>query len=382
MPAYRDSRDDRWRYRKWILTPLGKKIRITGTPAVDTKVAAEAAERAHIDRVLHPERFAATTAKAVSEQKETLTTITKYSTEFLDGYLPDSKPSELKSKRQILDGHILPALGHLRLDEIRQSHVDAFVGVELKRGVCRKTINNRLAVLSTLLKYAHENKLILKSELRLNLKRKGAAKDAPIVAVPAPDVRKLVEAASDARYRVAVLLAAEAGLRIGEILGLQWTDIKNGELKVRRAVDSGGNVGLPKHDKMREVPLSPTLVSELARMPRRGLWIVSRLDGDMLSYWAAIDALRDQYERAGVTIQVSETGERRPWHSLRHTFGTECAARGVPITTLQELMGHEDIATTRRYVSVSKEHKHDAIALAFGGGTERQRAGNESTKAT
>jgi hypothetical protein len=33
-------------------------------------------------------------------------------------------------------------------------------------------------------------------------------------------------------------------------------------------------------------------------------------------------------------------------------------------------MGHEDIETTRRYVTVTKEHKHDAIALAFGSGPQ------------
>jgi len=86
----------------------------------------------------------------------------------------------------------------------------------------------------------------------------------------------------------------------------------------------------------------------------------------MLTYWAALDALRELYARAGVTIPVSETGERRPWHSLRHTFGTECAARGVPITTLQELMGHEDIETTQRYVTVTRQHWHDAIAALRG----------------
>lgn len=66
--------------------------------------------------------------------------------------------------------------------------------------------------------------------------------------------------------------------------------------------------------------------------------------------------------------------ETRPWHSLRHTFGTECASRGVPITTLQELMGHEDIETTRRYVTVTRDHKHAGIALAFG--ASGQQVGN------
>ena len=54
MPAYRDKRDGRWRYRKWVALPNGTRIRVTGTSATDTKIAAEAAERTHIDRVLHP----------------------------------------------------------------------------------------------------------------------------------------------------------------------------------------------------------------------------------------------------------------------------------------------------------------------------------------
>ena len=365
MTAYRDNRTGRWRYRVWCALPNGTRERLTGTPATDTKAAAEHAERVHILRVTNPGLVPTPTLGAPAT-KERAPSISDYADEFMDGYLPDQKPSERKSKQQILDGHIVPALGHLRLDQIRQSDVDAFVTRELKRGMVRKTVNNRLAVLSSLLKYAHENKLIPKPTLRLNLKRKGAAKDAPIVAVDPTEVAKLIAATTDARYRVAVLLASEAGLRIGEILGLQFTDIKDGELKVRRAVDSAGNVGLPKHDKTRDVPLSPALSRELERVPRRGLWIVGRLDGDMLSYAGALDGLHDIYRRAAVDVPVSESGETRPWHSLRHTFGTECAARGMPITTLQELMGHEDVATTRRYVTVTKEHKHEAMRLVFG----------------
>lgn len=236
----------------------------------------------------------------------------------------------------------------------------------------QRSAHNRLAVLSSLLKCAHENKLIAQPTIRLFLKR-GGRKEAPILAVPSSDVQRLIEAAKDERYRVAVRLAAEAGLRIGEILGLQWGDVRATELHIRRAVDSAGNVGLPKHNKTREVHLSPELVCELGRMRHRGLWVVSTLDGGMLSYWAAVDAIRALYARAGVDIPESETGTTMPWHSLRHTFGTELAAKNVPLTTLQELMGHEDIATTRRYVTVTRQHRHDAIALAFG-----QQVGNRA----
>jgi integrase len=379
MPAYSDPRDERWRYRKWVALPNGTRIRITGTPATNTKKAAEDAERMHVLRVTNPglvPELASPPAGAQGATRKEVPTIREYMKEFLAGYLPDQKPRERGSKEQILNGHLLPAFGMLRLDELLQKHVDAFVKRELKRGIARKTINNRLAVLSSLLKYAHENKLIDKPTLRLHLKR-GGRKDAPILAVPSEDVQRLVKAATDERYRVAVLLAAEAGLRIGEILGLQWGDIQGGELRVRRAVDSLGNVGPPKHDKTREVPLSPELDRELGRMRRRGLWVVSTLDGGMLSYWAAVDAVRAIYDRAGVDVPESETGQTMPWHSLRHSFGTDCARRGVPLGTLKELMGHEKIETTLRYVQVTSEAKHQAIAQAFG-----QQVGNKSSERT
>lgn len=72
----------------------------------------------------------------------------------------------------------------------------------------------------------------------------------------AEDVERLV-AASDALYKVVVLLAVEAGLRVGELRGAQWTDMVGGEITIRRAIAVDGNVGPPKHNKVRRVPLSP-----------------------------------------------------------------------------------------------------------------------------
>lgn len=364
MPVYRDKRSGQWRFRKVVQLPDGERVRIAGTPPINTKVAAEAAERSQIERLLRPEVVGPAT-EPDPEPAARVPTLREYADAFLVGYLPDQKPRERMSKRQILTGHLIPMFGAQRLDAIRQSDVDAFVAHELKRGITRKTVNNRLAVLSSLLRYAAENEIIALPSLRLNLPRKGAPKAPPILPVPVEDVPRLVAAADD-RYQIAILLASEAGLRIGEILGLQWTDLIDGVIRVRRAVDSMGNVGEPKHDKHRDVPISPRLQAALVGAPRRGVWVVPRLDGGMMSYWAARDGVADVYARAGVTIPPSDTGERMPWHSLRHTFGTTCAARGVPIGTLRELMGHADVATTLRYVAVSGRDKVDAIERAFG----------------
>jgi integrase len=54
------------------------------------------------------------------------------------------------------------------------------------------------------------------------------------------------------------------------------------------------------------------------------------------------------------------------FHDLRHTFGTAMAAAGVPMRTLQEWMGHRDIATTQRYADYSpNEREVEMVDRAF-----------------
>jgi integrase len=379
MPVKRDARTGRWFFRAVVKYPDGRRERIFGTPGVpgayqdlaNTKAGAIEAENRAKANALHGKPSTPT----INERRE-VPTLNEYAEIFLANYLPGQKPSERKEKGKVLKGQLLPAFGSMRLDAIRQVDVDAFVARELRRKsrktglpVSRKTVNNRLAVLSTLLRYAHENELIAEPTLRYFVGGGIKAKDAQVLPVSVDDVAKLLAAARDQRFRVAVLLAAEAGLRVGEIRGLQWGDIRDGVLRVARAVDLDGNVGLPKHDKQRTVPLSETLKVALRDLPRRGLWVVSDREGGMLGYYAARDALHALYDAAAVKPPVSDAGISMPWHSLRHTFGTECAARGVPLPVIQELMGHADIKTTLRYVTVSETQKHDAIALAFGRGS-------------
>jgi integrase len=361
MSAYRDERDDRWRYRKRVTLPNGQRIRIAGTPATDTKVAAEFAEHEHINRVLHPELVIV--EPTVSEPKE-VQTLQEYAKDFLECYGPGNKPGVQRYTKQIVNAHLVPFFGRMRLDMIRQCDVDAFTRFEQKRGCARKTINNRLAVLSALLHYAHANMVVGAIDLTFFVDGE-KAEDAPIIAVPAEDVARLVAVAKPL-YKVVVLLCAEAGLRLGEVRGAQWTDISNGRIKIRRAIDIYGNVGPPKHNKTRTVPLSPAIVAALAAIPKRGLWIISLEDGSYPSYPTMLKTVHRIYKRACVPIPASETGVTRPYHALRHHFGSECARRGVPVMTLRDLMGHHHVSVTQRYVTVTSADMVNAIALAFG----------------
>lgn len=340
--------------------PNGTRNRITGTPNTDTKVAAEAAERAHIDRILHPERFATLAAEVVPKRKE-MPTLKQFAERFMAEYKPKQKPSERRSKKSIITGcnGLNSFFGYMRLDEIDQPAINRYVD-SLK--VEPKTINNKLTVLSTLLRYAGPDgcKLIPETTLHFHVELP-PSEEVEIVAVAPTDVVRLIVVSPD-QMKLAIKLAAWAGLRIGEIRGLQHTDVIGDSLMVRRAIDQANNVGTPKHDRVRRVPLTAELKLALATVPQRGRWVISTTTGESVSYDRLLEDLNAMYLAAGVTVPVSEKGVTMPWHSLRHTYGTEATRNGVAVKTLAKLMGHRDIKTTMRYLTVTDRDLDDAMA--------------------
>lgn len=337
-------------------------MRVFGTPGVgeyadlgNTQAGGREAERRAIAAVLS----GAHTAEARAAKEVAQKTIRQHAENFVATYKPGSKPGEKYEKQRVLDTHLLPVFGDLTIPELRQVHIDEYAADELERisemtgkTISVKTVNNQLAVLSTLIKYVTGQR----SPLRFKLD--GMA--AELRAVPAEDVERLLEVIEDDRFRAVILLATEAGLRAAEIRGLQWTDVRDGMITVRRALDKRTNEAIaPKHNKSRTVPTSPRIADVLGRLPRTGLWVIAEASGAYVTYDDLAEAVGAIYARASVPRPP------KPLHALRHTFGTEMAQR-VPLPVLQALMGHADVKTTLRYVDVTERAKRAAIAAVYG----------------
>ena len=151
MSAYKDPRDGQtWRYRCWVTTRDGRKVRISGRPNVNTRQAAEVAERAHIQR-------AETEAPAIEAPRE-VPTFKEYAERFMLTYAAvHNKPSEQTAKQSILDTHLLPAWGDLALDAVDSTAVKALSAKLIKAGKSAKRVNNVLNVVSKILKEAVED---------------------------------------------------------------------------------------------------------------------------------------------------------------------------------------------------------------------------------
>src|SRR4051812_21617089 len=163
------------------------------------------------------------------------------------------------------------------------------------------------------------------------------------------EVHALVRAAGTEQDAAMYLTAAFTGLRLGELLALQWRDVDfAGEaIRVRRSYNVHGGVGTPKSGKVRSVPMVAEVAKALARLSERE-WFTGDQDlvfaSDLGKYLDA-SALRDRYK-----VALDRAGLRQlRFHDLRHTFGT-LAVRKAEIPAVQAWMGHAHVGTTMRYI--------------------------------
>jgi integrase len=217
---------------------------------------AEGRERVLFQRLMDPSQD--------NKPRKEVPTLREFAPRFLDGHARANrqKPSGIAAKEMILRVHVLPALGHRRLDTIKSEDVQ-----RLKRNLeakSPKTVNNVLAVLSVLLKKSVEWEVIERMPCSIKL-------------LPVPkgstafhdfdEYERLVDAARvlDQRTHLIVLLGGEAGLRCGEMMALEWTDVDlvNRQLCIRRS-DWNGYVTTPKGGRIRHVPLTRRLAAALS----------------------------------------------------------------------------------------------------------------------
>ena len=143
---------------------------------------------------------------------------------------------------------------------------------------------------------------------------------------------KILEVTNKLHHKIAFLLARESGMRVSEVIALQPEDIDIENKRIRVNQGKGG--------KDRIVPLPPSWMPHLMKyIPIQ------------CSKRAVQRAFEIYSKKAGIT-------EYKPtvhFHSLRHGFATHMARNGARITSIQMLLGHNDVATTSVYLRLSPE---------------------------
>jgi len=206
----------------------------------------------------------------------------------------------------------------------------------------------------------------------------------PVAYLAAPDVRRLLDATADDALGPLYALAATTGLRLGELLGLAWSDIADGTLTVRRslarAADGGWSLAQPKSARSRRTIPLPALARDALDRQRERQEAARAAAGSAWQDQAALvftDAIGRPLrpERVSAAFQRTRQAAGIPrvrFHDLRHSAATLMLAEGIPLAVISEWLGHAGIAiTAAHYAAVVPELRReaaDAMDRALGGG--------------
>jgi site-specific recombinase XerD len=169
----------------------------------------------------------------------------------------------------------------------------------------------------------------------------------PVVLSP-DEVRRLLEATTNVKYKAALATAYGAGLRASEVTHLKITDIDSQRMMIR--VEQG------KGSKDRNAMLPPTLLVLL-----RHWWRVAQAQRRMLKGgWLfpgqnPVNPLSTRQLRRAMEASVTLAGldKHVSLHGLRHAFATHLLEQGVDIRLIQVLLGHKKLETTALYSHVA-----------------------------
>jgi integrase len=250
---------------------------------------------------------------------------------------------------------VRPYLGGLRLDELKASDLDGWLVALDQDGKSASTRRQALTVLRACLADAVRDGLLAASPAE-QVKRPAQRRTEAHHFSPA-QVRLLLDNTEGHRHRHLLVVLLATGMRRGEALALQWSnvDLDRGEIRVRGTLvrdDTGLMVNPPKTaNGWRTIPISPAAVAALRAQRKQQAadqlragesWIGSAhvftneaglpLDPRGVSRW--------------FTNLAGQTGVGGSLHSLRHTALTTMATAGVPLSVLSRLAGHESISTT------------------------------------
>jgi integrase len=248
-------------------------------------------------------------------------------------YLSLAKPSTQSGAKGYLK-RLNAAFGKKTMRQIDAADIQQVIAGMVSEGLDPKTIRNLWGVVSLIWNAALAQKYVDALLPKPKLPRKSKKKPRFFTLV---EVSRII-AASEGEHRVFYWLAAETGLRAGELAGLMLTDVDGERLTVNQSVWHG-KAQAPKTDNaVRTIALSPQLITllweQIARQKAKGHEFLFSVSTG--SPWDMNVYRNRKMRKLLMTLGISQAG----FHAFRHFNVSLLDALRIPLKTIQERIGH------------------------------------------
>ncbi|HUZ70515.1 MAG TPA: site-specific integrase [Candidatus Saccharimonadales bacterium] len=266
------------------------------------------------------------------------------------------RPSTHRRYSELVNVHLIPGLGKLRLVALQPTDVDAFLAAKLDSGPAPRTVHHMRAVLRAALTQAVRDGLIVRNPAGLS--RPVRVEHREMTVLSPEQARAFLDAAKGDRLEALYATALAIGLRQGEALGLRWQDVnlEVGTLRVEHGLQRiAGKVQLipTKSARSRRTVVMPGMVADALREHR-----TRQLEDRLLAGGRWHDGGFVFTSSIGTPVDTSELRRafhavlRRAglpairWHDLRHSAASLMLVQGVSPRVVMETLGHSSIALT------------------------------------
>ena len=273
--------------------------------------------------------------------------------------------------------HIIPKLGNIYIQDLNHKTIQDFLLNLFKNGrkdgaggLSEKTIKDITIIIKGSLRKAINEEKIRHFELTFNYPKDN--KDSKIYILSKHEQNKLTNYVLEnlTNRNIGLLISLYSGLRIGELCALQWNDIdfKKNILSVNKTIqrvyikDKDNNISkviitTPKtKNANREIPINKEFLELLKKLKTKGNDYI--ITGS--SKYLEPRTYRKHFNKVLKQTKIKQFN----FHSLRHTFATNCISLGVDYKTVSELLGHANVnITLNLYVHPRLSQKKKCIDM-------------------
>lgn len=307
-----------------------------------------------------------------SANEQDMKTVECYSLQWLKKIQKQVKPSTFVKYTNVVNNHIIPALGFIKIIELSTEVVREFAdkllssgNIQNQKGLSAKSVKDIISVLHLVFKYASESGVEANCNFDLiNIK----SKQARIETISDSEHKNLVRylLTETDNIKLGILICLYTGLRIGEICAMRFEDIslEDNIIYVSKTMQRLQTLNENSKTKTTIVISAPKSISSCRIIPLPSF--IAELIGEMSNNPQAyiLTGKTDKYIEPRTMENKFKTCLKKcglcdyNFHQLRHRFATYCIAVGFEIKSLSEILGHSNVnITLNRYVHSSLEIK-------------------------
>lgn len=283
-----------------------------------------------------------------------------------------TRSSTLRSYRWLIETHLRPTLGHVKLTKITPTMIRRLLEAKSAGGLSTATVRHIHGLIRNVLADAEREELIYRNPAKLV--RPPALERAERRALTLPDARRLIQSIRGDRLEALWICALSLGLRRSELLGLRWIDVDfdAGTVAVKQSLQRlNGKLEFakPKTDRsIRLIPAPPEVLDHLRNHRKRQaaerLQIGERWSENGLVFSSTVGTPLEprNVDRAWATARHRADLDWLRLHDLRHACATFMLISGASPRTVMQTLGHSQIGITMNtYAHVLPEIERAAV---------------------